>query len=84
MTPDLVIAFDATGMRGASAETTCAVTANFFGGVAGEGDLATGIEIRLRNGTRLLCVIDTVSEAGVPRVRLHFLPATSPAPRGAP
>jgi hypothetical protein len=84
MTPDLSIAFDAAGMRGASAETICAATADFFGGLAGDGDLAAGIEIRLRNGTRLLCVIDTVSEAGVPRVRLRILPDLPPAPSSAP
>lgn len=84
MIPEIALAFDATAMRGASAETICAATADFFGGVPGEGDLATGVEIRLPNGTRLLCVIETVSEAGVPRVRLRFLDPPPPPAARAP
>jgi hypothetical protein len=84
MIPDSAIAFDAPALRGADAETICAATARFFDGVPGEGDLAAGIEIRLRDGTRLLCVIDAVSETGVPRVRLHLLPDPFPASRSAP
>jgi hypothetical protein len=84
MIPDSAIAFDAPALRGADAETICAATARFFDGVPGEGDLAAGIDIRLRDGTRLLCVVDAVSEAGVPRVRLQLLPDPSSTPGSGP
>jgi len=84
MTPDPAITFDAPALRGADAKTVCTATARFFDGIPGDGDLAAGTDIRLRGGTRLLCVIDAVSETGVPRVRLQLLPDPSPTPGSGP
>jgi hypothetical protein len=84
MTPEPAITFEAPALRGADEKTVCAATARFFDGISGDGDLAAGIDIRLRDGTRLLCVIDAVSEAGVPRVRLQLLPDPSSTPGSGP